>query len=162
LGLWFDSIHQCFYFWTNTMQFLSLLFCSTSWGQGWWFLLKFFNHSGLFWTFWGFLFFYMKLRIALSKTIKIVWKFWCGLFWIFRLLLVWWPFSPMLILLIHEHRRSFYLLISSSNFFFKVLKFLSHRSFTCLVKLHQGILCYLDYFRGYRLPNFFLGSFIIS
>ena len=42
-----------------------------------------------------------------------------------RLLLVKWPFFTMLILLIHEHERSSYLLISSLISFFKDLKFLS-------------------------------------
>jgi hypothetical protein len=41
----------------------------------------------------------------------------------------------MLILLIHEHGRSFNLLISLSNVFFKGLKILFYKSFTCLVKI---------------------------
>ena len=42
LGLLFDSIDVPVCFCTNTMQFLSLLFCSTAWGQEWWFPQKFF------------------------------------------------------------------------------------------------------------------------
>ncbi|EDK98251.1 mCG146853 [Mus musculus] len=43
----------------------------------------------------------------------------------------------ILILLIceHEHERSFHLLRSSSISFFRDLKFLSYRSFTCLVRV---------------------------
>jgi hypothetical protein len=40
----------------------------------------------------------------------------------------------MLILLIHYHRRSFHLLKSSSISFFRDLKFLSYRCFTCVVR----------------------------
>jgi len=39
------------------------------------------------------------------------------------------------ILPIHEHGRSFYLLRSSLIFFFRDLKFLPYRSFTCLVRV---------------------------
>ena len=39
------------------------------------------------------------------------------------------------ILPIHEHARSFHLLRSSSISFFRDLKFLSYRSFTCLVRV---------------------------
>jgi hypothetical protein len=35
LGLQFYSIDSPTYHWTNTIQFLSLLLCSTAWGQGW-------------------------------------------------------------------------------------------------------------------------------
>jgi hypothetical protein len=41
----------------------------------------------------------------------------------------------MLILPIHEHGRFFHLLRSSSISFFRDLKFLSYRSFTCLVRV---------------------------
>ena len=44
-------------------------------------------------------------------------------------------FFTVLILLNHEHRRSFHLLISSPISFFKDLKFLSYRSLTCLVRV---------------------------
>jgi hypothetical protein len=35
-GHQFNSIDQPVCSYTNTMQFLSLLLCSTAWGQGWW------------------------------------------------------------------------------------------------------------------------------
>jgi hypothetical protein len=41
----------------------------------------------------------------------------------------------MLILLIHEHGRSFHLLWSSLISFLRDLKFFSYRSFTCLVRV---------------------------
>jgi hypothetical protein len=41
----------------------------------------------------------------------------------------------ILILLIHEHGRSFHLLVSPSNPFFNVLMFVSHKSLTCLVRV---------------------------
>jgi hypothetical protein len=41
----------------------------------------------------------------------------------------------VLILSIHEHGRSFHLLRSFSISFFRDLKFLSYRSFTCLVRV---------------------------
>ena len=41
----------------------------------------------------------------------------------------------MLVLPIHEHGRSFHLLIISSISFFKDLKFFSYRSFICLVRV---------------------------
>ena len=93
---------------TNTMWFLSLLFCSRSWGQGWWihpellillrlvFVILFFSHSRSTWElvyFW---------RIDL--------EFWRVLHWFCRLVWVRWPLFLFLILLIYEHRRSFHLL----------------------------------------------------
>lgn len=47
------------------------------------------------------------------------------------------------ILLIHEHRRYFHILISFSNSFFKDLKFLSYKSVICLVRVIEDILYYL-------------------
>ena len=44
----------------------------------------------------------------------------------------------ILILPIHEHGRSFHLLRSSSISFFRDLKFLMYRSFTCLVRVTQS------------------------
>jgi hypothetical protein len=44
----------------------------------------------------------------------------------------------VLILPVHEHGRSFHLLISSSISFFKDLKFLSYRPFTCLLRVTPG------------------------
>jgi hypothetical protein len=41
----------------------------------------------------------------------------------------------ILILVMHEHGRFFHLLRSSSISFFRNLKFLSYRSFTCLVRV---------------------------
>ena len=41
----------------------------------------------------------------------------------------------MLYLPINGHGRSFHLLISSSSSFFKDLKFLSYKPFTCLVRV---------------------------
>jgi len=76
----------------------------------------------------------MKLRIVLSRPVKncVGISMRIALNW--RLLLVRWPFS-LLILQICEHWRSFHLLISSSIFFFRNLMFLSYTSFTCLVRV---------------------------
>jgi len=57
-------------------------------------------------------------------------------------------------MLIHEHGRSFQLLISSSISFFKNLKFLSYRYFTCLVSKLFYIIC--GFYEGCSFPNFFL------
>jgi hypothetical protein len=43
LDLQFYSIDQHVCLCTNTMQFLSLLLCSTAWGLGWWFFQLFVN-----------------------------------------------------------------------------------------------------------------------
>ena len=65
----------------------------------------------------------------------------------------------ILILPIHEHGRSFHLLRSSPISFFRDLKFLSYRSFTCLVRVTpRHIIC--GYYEGCCLPNFFLSPFI--
>jgi hypothetical protein len=45
------------------------------------------------------------------------------------------------ILSVYEHGRSFHLLISSSISFVNVLKFLVHKSFTCLVRVFPKIVC---------------------
>ena len=42
LGLQFCSIDLPVCHYTNTMQFLSQLLCSTAWGQAWWFHQRFF------------------------------------------------------------------------------------------------------------------------
>ena len=63
-------------------------------------------------------------------------EFWWEFHWICRLLLVGWAF-----LLSHwsiNIGRSFHLLISSSTFFFSVLKFLSYKSFTCLLRVKNA------------------------
>jgi hypothetical protein len=79
----------------------------------------------------------------------------------------------LLFLLIHEHGRSFYLLISSSKSFFKDLKILSYRSFTFLVgvtlkcfilfvAILKGVVSQLlslpfhDFNNGGRVADFFL------
>ena len=56
-------------------------------------------------------------------------EFWWGLDRICRLLLVWWPFSTMLILPIHDYGRSIHLLRSFFISFFGCLKFYSYRFF---------------------------------
>jgi len=60
--------------------------------------------------------------------------FWWKLHCICRLLVVVWPFSIMLILVIHEYGRSFYLL-RFSICFFQDLKLLSYKTSTCLVRV---------------------------
>jgi hypothetical protein len=49
---------------------LSLLLCITTWVQGWWFPQKFFYCWELFSLYWVSHFFHMKLRIALSISVK--------------------------------------------------------------------------------------------
>jgi len=63
-----------------------------------------------------------------------------------------------LILPIHEHGRSFHLL-RSSIYFFRGLKFLLYRSFTCLVKVTLRYYIIWDYYEGCHFPNFFLSFF---
>jgi hypothetical protein len=53
-SIWF--YYQVVSFYNNTRQILLLLLCSTAWSQGWVFLHKFFNCSGLVLQFWDFLF----------------------------------------------------------------------------------------------------------
>ena len=57
-----------FHFIGNHKGFIPLL-SITFWGQGWWFLQKFFYCSGSFSYPW-FLFFHMKLRIALWRSVN--------------------------------------------------------------------------------------------
>ena len=66
----------------------------------------------------------------------------------------------ILILPIHEHGRSFHLLRPSTICFFRCLKFLSYRSFTCLVS-HTKVCNICDYCDGCHFLNFFLSLFII-
>ena len=93
----------------------------------------------------------INLGIALSLW-RIDLEFWWVLHWICILLLVRWSFF-LLILLIHEYARSFHLL-RSLNSFLRHLKFLSNRSFTCLVRVTY----YCD---GCCFPNFILSPFIL-
>ena len=127
-------------FHANIIQFLLVFLCSTDWsrdGDTSW-------SSFIVLTFLGFVVaivvvvlfcFVLFIRSwvlffqGLSRNVMV---FWLELWWFCRLLLVRLLFS-LLFLLIHEHGRSFYLLISSSKSFFKDLKILSYRSFTFLV-----------------------------
>ena len=79
------------------------------WCQGLWFLQEIFYCWELSWLSWIFLFFYMKLRIALSMPLKNWAAFLTG---------------------ITLHGWSFQLLRSPLTSFFKDLKFLSYRSFS--------------------------------
>jgi hypothetical protein len=68
----------------------------------------------------------------------------------------------ILILSIHEHGRSFYLLKSSLISFFRDLKSLSYRSFTFLVRIITKIFyIFCDYCEGFYFPNLFLSLFIL-
>ena len=88
----------------------------------------------------GSLFFHMKLRIALSRSVKNCIGIWMDLYCTCRLHLVKWPFFTMLFLPIYEHERSFHLLIIFLNFVLQKL----HIGFShALWKLPQVILCYL-------------------
>ena len=78
---------------------------------------------------------WIQTHIVFSRSVKIVLVFWWGFHWICILILARWPFLTILILPIHEHGRSFHLLIYSLISFFKDLKLLSYRSFTCLVRV---------------------------
>ena len=78
----------------------------------------------------------------------------------------WW-FHPMffftiLTLLIHEHGRSFSLLRYSSISFFRDLKFLSNRSFSCFVRVTpRYFISFVTTAKGWNFPNFFLSLFIL-
>jgi hypothetical protein len=76
----------------------------------------------------------MKLSIVISRTVKNC----VGI--LMRIALLYVVFGKMalftmLVIPNYEHGRSFCILISSSNFFFKDLKFLPYMSFTFLVKV---------------------------
>lgn len=104
LGLQFESIDQLVCVHVNSMWFLPLLLCSTV------SMISEFVNSPKVLLFWGIvfgildsLFFYMKLRVALLRSVKIVLEFW----WILHpkgtLLLLKMNIFTMLILPIHEH-----------------------------------------------------------
>jgi hypothetical protein len=83
----------------------------------------------------GFLLFQRDLRVPLSFSVKNEVGLLMGI-----TLNIYIAFGKMaiftkLILPIHEHGRSFHLLKSSSISFFRDLKFLSYRYFTCLVRV---------------------------
>jgi len=127
--------------WTNIMQFLSLLLCSKTWGQGLWFPQKFFYCEKLFslcWILW--FFFPNEIEWLFPCLCRIVLGFWWGLHWICRLPMVRWPF------LLRYFCQSmsmgdlsiFWLFF---DFFAERLEVLSHRSFACLVS-YSKIKCW--------------------
>jgi hypothetical protein len=77
----------------------------------------------------------MKLRIVLSRSVKNYIGILMGNPLNQQIAFGKMTIFIMLILPIHEHGRSFQLLISSFISFFKNLKFLSYRSFICIVRL---------------------------
>jgi hypothetical protein len=84
---------------------------------------------------WGFWLFQINFQIALSSSMKN----WAGILMGITLNL-YIAFGKMaiftiLILPIQEHERSFNLLRASSTSVFRDLKFLSYRSYTCLVRV---------------------------
>ena len=83
----------------------------------------------------SFLFYHIKLSIVLSKSIKncvgILMVITLNHFNAYDKIAI----ITMSVLLIHKHGRAFLLLIPSPISFFKDLKFLSYRSFTCLVRV---------------------------
>jgi hypothetical protein len=74
LGLQFYSIYLPACHCTNTMQFISLSFCSIAWGQGWWFHQKFFYCWELF-RYPGFFLFQVYLRITFYLCEDLSWNF---------------------------------------------------------------------------------------
>ena len=99
----------------------------------------------------GFLLFQMNLQIALSNSLKN----WFGILMVIALNL-YIAFGKIaiftiMILPIHEHGRSFHLLRSSLNSFFRDLKFLLYRSFTSL-ESHQDIFYHLWLLRMVLFP----------
>jgi hypothetical protein len=87
----------------------------------------------------GFLLFQMNLRIALSNSEELSRNFDgdCIEYVDCKMAIF-----TILILPIHEYDRSFHLLRSSSISFFRDLKFLSYRSFTCLVIVAPRLYCF--------------------
>ena len=124
-----------------------------------WFLLWSFIAENSF-ALLGFLLFQSDLQIALSNSMKN----WVGILIgivsvdCFHQDLVF----TILILPIQEYGRSFHLLRSSSISFFRDLKFLSYRSFTCLVRVTPKIF-YIsyDFHEVCHFRNFFLSLFIL-
>ena len=80
----------------------------------------------------GFLLFQMNLSIALWR---IELEFWWGIALNLLIAIGEIAIFTMLILPIHKHGRPFHFLRSSFIYFFRDLKFLSYRSFTCLVRV---------------------------
>ena len=100
-----------------------------------------------------FFFLYMKLNIVLLRSIncvgiKLCWDF-DGIALNFLVSFGKNVIFTMLILPIHEYERSFHFLIPSLIYFFKNLKFLSNKLFTCLVRVTpRYILLFLVVIKG--------------
>lgn len=92
----------------------------------------------IIWTILNLLYFHIKFFQFLWR---IELEFWWGLCWICWLFLVGWAFS-CLVLPIHEHKKSFQLMVSSSMFF-SILTFTVYKSFTSLVRLISRYICKL-------------------
>ena len=108
----------------------------------------------------GFLFFHMKLRIALSMSVKNYVGILMGIALNLQIAFGKMVIITMLILSIHEHGRSFHLprfLIT----FFRDLYFLLHRSFTCLVRVTpRYCILFCGYCEGCCFFNYILSLFI--
>ena len=83
----------------------------------------------------GILLFQWSWELLFLSLWRIELEVWWGLQWICRLLLVRCPFFSMSVVPIHECQRDFHLLMSSSVSFSRDLKFLSYRSFPCLLRV---------------------------
>ena len=82
-----------------------------------------------------FLPFQMNLRIALSMSLKSCVGILMGIALNLQIAFGKMDIFTMLILPIHEHGRALHFLRSSLIYFFRDLKFLSYRSFICLVRV---------------------------
>ena len=103
------------------------------------------------------LFFHMKLRIALSRSLKNCIGIRVELYWTRRLHLVKWPFFTMLFLPIHEHERSFHLLIIFLNFVLQDFILVFHMLCECYLKVFC-VSC--SYCKG-CFTNFFLSLYMV-
>ena len=84
---------------------------------------------------WGYLSFQMKLIWSFHVLLRIVQEFWWGLYWTCRWFFCRMAIFTILILSIHEHVKSFPLLIPSSIYFFSDWKMLSFKSLICWVRV---------------------------
>jgi len=158
LQLYSTGISSCLC--TNTIQFLSPMLCNTAWVQGWWFPGKSFIVGDSFRD--PVFFCYSKwiCKLFCLTLWRIGLEFWWGLHWICRSLWVKWPFFYL-----HPDKPWAWKIFPFSeiffNFFLQIMKFLSHRSFTCLIKVTLWYFYIIwDCYERCHFPNFFLSFFI--
>ena len=82
---------------------------------------------------------YETENLSFQGLWKLVFKFSWELYWIYRFVFSGMAIVTILIVPIHDHGRSFHLLIPSSIYFFNVLTLWRCKSFTCITRVTQDI-----------------------